>query len=161
MLIAPNAFPDSMQWYSLSQRWANVDTVVPIRLWANIRPTGVAVRVWSHWKLYSSKWIKVVLNYEWPSENPIPFHEVHEVPHNCWKSMLISIEATWKYIKEVSRRSDKVLWSTSTFVLSLSAFVSGECWFPQLAQSQCVAYVFITFSCELLLNANYLLKLKQ
>ena len=49
--------------------------------------------------------------------------------------------------------SSKVLWSTITCPVPLT--FSRGCWFPQLLQRQCVAFVMKAFSCGLSLYANY------
>ena len=57
-----------------------------------------------------------------------------------------------------SRTSDIVLWSTITFVQSQLAFILGSADIPSCPQKQCVAFVLITFSCELSLYEYYYFK---
>ena len=61
----------------------------------------------------------------------------------------MSIETHWQYMK----LSSKVLWSTITCPVPLT--FSRGCWFPQLLQRQCVAFVMKAFSGGLSLYANY------
>ena len=97
-------------------------SVLLSRRWAKVGPTSIVVMVYSYWKQHTSKWIEAVLSYEWPSQNPIPFDEVHcspielnhptsntVLPHNWWKCRSIWIKAIWKYMKDLTWRSDKVL----------------------------------------------------
>ena len=69
------------------------------------------------------------------------------------ESLSISIETRLQYMKDLSRPSDKLLWSNITFAKSWSTF-PRECWSPQLSQKLCVTFVLIVFSAKLSLYTN-------